>query len=206
MGGITESSAFLNWRMNENDRASNYGVMAEGYHLAAIRLLDSLIHDNGGHDADAVVYPILFSGHQCIELYLKAIMILIYEANGNVSWSAEIKRTHDLQRLLNSLNSKLSSDEQIVKGKGTQALFDFIQICKQVGDDSQGEYYIDFARYPESLPKDGPTPVSYPFVVNKSELIFDLCQLRQVIDEACGLLSGVYAQWLNRADDAGAAE
>ena len=206
MGGITESSAFLNWRMNENDRASNYGVMAEGYHLASIRLLDSLIHDNSSHDADAVVYPVLFLGHQSVELYLKAIVILIYGANGNNPWLAEIKQVHDLQRLLNSLNSKMPSGERIVKGKDTQALFDFIEICKQVGDDSQGEYYIDFARYPERLSKDSQSPVSYPFVVNKSEFIFDLDQLRQVIDEACDLLSGVYAQWLNRVDDAGTAE
>ena len=51
--------AFPNWRMNEFDRASNYVAMAEGYKIGAIRLLDSLLDDNIGHDADAVIFPIL---------------------------------------------------------------------------------------------------------------------------------------------------
>lgn len=200
MNGITEANAFLNWRMNKSDRANNYGSMAEGYHLAAIRLLDLLVRDNGGHDADVVIYPVLFSGHQCVELYLKAIAILSCEANGNNPWMIEIKQVHNLDRLLNSVNSKLPDGEKIVKGKETQALFDFIDMCKQVGDDSQGEYFVDFARYPENLPKVGSIPTTYPFVVKNDEFIFNLKELKELISETCNLLSGIYAQWFDRAD------
>lgn len=199
MNNITERNAYINWRMDKNDRAINYGAMAEGYHLAAIRLLDSLIEDNSFHDADVVIFPILFSGHQSVELYLKAVGILISEAGGNNPWEAEIKDSHNIQRLLDSLNSKLPNNEKLIKVKATKSLFDFIDLCKQLGDDSAGDYFVDFARYPEQFAKKSKTRASYPFVLEEGKFVFDLTNTKLIIDETCELLGGLYAQWLDRA-------
>ena len=200
MSNITEGNAYLNWRMNKKDRAINYGAMAEGYYLAATRLLDSLIENNSDHEADVIIYPVLFSGHQSIELYLKAIGILISEANGENPWQAKIKSVHDIQRLLDSLNSKLPSNEKIIKVSATKPLFDFIDVCKQVGDDSKGDYFVDFARYPEHVANNSLPRTSYPFVLEGDRFVFDLSQTKALIDDACRLLSGLYAQWLERVE------
>ena len=200
MNNITERNTHLYWRMDKRDRPVNYGSMAEGYHLAALRLLDSLIDNNSGHDADVVMFPILFSGHQSIELYLKAISILVAEANGENPWQAPIKDTHNIQRLLDSLNSKLPDNEKITKNVDTKSLFTFIDICMQIGDDSSGSYYVDFSRYPEHLANHNTPRRSYYFVLNDDNtLIINISKIRTIIDEACSLLGGLYAQWLDRA-------
>lgn len=196
----TNSKAYLNWRMDECERAANYGAMAEGYHRAAIRLADSLMRDNVGHDADVIVYPIIFSGHQSVELYLKGIKLLVEEAQfGDNPWQCEVKDSHDLERLLNSLNSKLPNNERIVNVAETKPLFDFIHFCKQVGDDSVGGYYVDFARYPEHLSNCKRSPVHYPFTRNNSQFIFSISALKKLIGEACTFVEGLYSQWLDRA-------
>lgn len=198
MNNITEKYAYLGWRMDKRSRAINYGSMAEGYHLAASRLLESLERDNSGHDADAIMYPVLFSGHQSIELYLKAIGLLIAESNGENPWQIEIKDTHNVRRLLNSVNSKLPDDERITKDAATKPLFDYIDMCMRIGDDSTGDYYVDFARYPEHLANKKMPRTSYPFVLKDNKFIFNIHDVKTLINDACNLLDGLYAQWLDR--------
>lgn len=40
---VANCIAYLEWRMSVRDRASNYVVMAEGYFLAVIRLIESCL-------------------------------------------------------------------------------------------------------------------------------------------------------------------
>ena len=192
---LTEEYAYLNWRMRQLDRAHNYAVMADGYKLAAIRLLDSLITDNVGHDADAVIFPVLFDAHQSLELCLKALIIVSSEAMGTSPWQVKICQTHALPKLINSLNSKLPADEQkLVKNDETKALFDLITLLESVGRDEEGGYYVDFARYPERDPSN-----QYIFVKDNS-LVFHLPKLRDVIESGCEFLDGFYALWEDRTD------
>lgn len=194
MSGLNQY-AFLNWRMREYDRAGNYAAMAEGYKIGAIRLLDSLLHDNVGHDADAIIFPVLFDAHQSLELYLKAIKIAVEEANGSNPWFAKVIRSHDLSELISSLNSSLPSDEpKIVLAEETKPLFDLIDILKTVGDNGEGGYYFDFARYPEKQAGE-----SYVFV-RDSSLVFDLERIKQVVTDGCDFLDGYCAMWFERVD------
>lgn len=187
MSGLNKY-AFPNWRMHEYDRAGNYAVMAEGYKIGAIRLLDSLLHNNVGHDADAVIFPVLFDAHQSLELYLKATSIAVEEANDLNPWSAKVIRSHDLLELIGSLNSSLpSSEPKIALAKETKPLFDLIDLLKTVGDNGKGGYYFDFARYPEKQAGE-----SYIFVRDDS-LVFDLEGIKRVVADGCDFLDGYCA-------------
>lgn len=191
----TEQYAYLNWRMDKADRSLNYAMMAEGYWKAAIRLLDSLLDDNAAHDADAVVLPVLFDAHQSLELYLKATRIAVCEAKGSNPWGVNIKVTHNLDKLTSSLNSALdANDEQLVKAKETAAYYQLVALLEYVGNDSEGGYYVDFARYPEKE-----SGKLYVFV-DSDKYIFNLENLRTVIDDGCRFMDSFYWHWQNRAD------
>lgn len=192
---FTNQRAYLNWRMSKDDRASNYAAMGEGYSHAALRLIDSLLEDNVGHDADAVIFPVLFCAHQSIELYLKATRIAAHEATGINPWKVKNDNTHDLERLLSSLNSCIDNDqEKLKRNPGTAPLFDLIDLLRTVGDDKAGGYFVDFARYPEK----GPGQL-YLFV-NDDKLVFELLEIRKLIDDGCSFIKGYFSLWQERAD------
>ena len=191
----TEQFAYLNWRMDKRDRSLTYAMMAEGYWKASVRLLDLLLNDNGGHDADAVVFPILFDAHQSLELYLKATRIAACEAKGSNPWAVNIKTSHDLDKLIASLNSVFDDgDEYFIDKKDTADLFRLVDLLKFVGADGEGGYYVDFARYPEKEPGK-----SYLFV-ESDEFVFDLKELKALINTGCQFLDGFYWMWQERAD------
>lgn len=146
--------AFLGWRMNPNDRAGNYCVLAEGYEKAALRLLESLQKDNSKHDADAVVFPVLFCAHQSVELYLKAAYISQQAPNRKDQENVEVLRTHNLHSLIDKFNEEATYDTKIKRNANeeSESLYELIDICEHIGEKANG-YFPDFARYPESLQK-----------------------------------------------------
>ena len=172
-----------------------YAAMGEGYSHAASRLMDSLLEDNVGHDADAVIFPALFCSHQSIELYLKATRIAAREATGFNPWKVKIKDTHNLKCLLSSLNSCIDNgQERLKRNLETAPLFDLIDLLMFVGDDKTGGYFVDFARYPEKE-----SGQLYLFV-DDDKLVFELSKIRQLIDNGCSFIEGYYSLWQERAD------
>lgn len=191
----TEQFVYLNWRMDKRGRSLNYAMMAEGYWKASVRLLDLLLNDNEGHDADAVVFPTLFDAHQSLELYLKATRIAVCEAKGSNPWTINIKTSHDLDKLIASLNSVFDDgDEYFIDKKDTACIFRLVDLLKSVGADGEGGYYVDFARYPEKEPGK-----SYLFV-ESDEFVFDLKELKALINTGCRFMDGFYWMWQERAD------
>lgn len=194
---FTEQQAYLNWRMSEGDRASNYAAMGDGYKLAALRLIDSLLDDNIGHDADAVIFPVLFCAHQSIELYLKAARIAVCESMGNNPWAVKLAATHNLDSLLSSLNSCVTEEsERLTQNKDTAPLFALINMLKSVGDDKNSNYYVDFSRYPE---KDAGQVYLF---VEDDKLVINLLRVKKLIECGCSFIDGYYALWEDRADSA----
>lgn len=197
---ITENQAYLNWRFRSSDRAHNYASMADGYCMAAQRLAASLLNDNIGHDADVVIFPILFSAQQSLELYLKAIQIRIAEANSENPWVCEVEKSHDLVKLLNSLNKVLPQGETVDQNEHTQSFFELLDLFKALAPDSSGSYFSDFARYAESLGSKKRPRVSYAYV-DDDKFVLNIQQIGSLINEACDLLAGIYALWEARAGD-----
>ena len=74
--------------------------------------------------------------------------------------------------LASSLNLAFSVyDERLIRTKDTAAYFELADLLKTIGDDSEGGYYVDFARHPEKEPGK-----SYVFVQN-DKFVFHLEEL-----------------------------
>lgn len=110
-------------------------------------------------------------------------------------YSVSIKTIYDLDRLASSLNSAFSvNDERLIWTKDTAAYFELADLLKTIGDDSEGGYYVDFARYPEKEPGK-----SYVFV-QYDKFVFNLEELKAVIDGGCQFMDWLYWLWQEGAD------
>lgn len=196
--------AYLEWRMSVHDRAPNYVVMAEGYFLAVIRLIESLMQEDGRHDADAVIYPMLFNLHQGIELYLKGTSIALDQIKQEGSqWEVDIKKTHDLELLIDCLNEHVTAigcKDLLERNESTAPLYDAVDLCKWVGDDRRGSYYVDFARYPEQLRKSKPTVIEHAFVLADDCMTVNLNGLLTIVRECFDFLDGYYSQFADQLE------
>lgn len=192
---VTHSFAYTNWRMSIDDRASNYEAMAEGYKTASMRLLDSLLIDNCTHDADAVIFPILFCAHQSIELYLKAAKIKVLQCTKDCNpWKAKFPDKHDLTKLVSSLNSAIpdNNGNRLTRSEQTSPFFDLVDFLQSIGTDGESSYYPDFARYPEKTKKD--ELVKYRFVEDGS-LVISLVASKDLIANGLRFIEGYCAMW-----------
>lgn len=110
-------------------------------------------------------------------------------------YSVSIKTIYDLDRLASSLNSAFSvNDEWLIWTKDTAAYFELADLLKTIGDDSEGGCYVDFARYPEKEPGK-----SYVFV-QYDKFVFNLEELKAVIDDGCQFMDWLYWLWQEGAD------
>ena len=124
---------------------------------------------------------------------MKAARIAAREATGINPWKVKNDNTHNLERLLSSLNSCFDNDQERLKRNPlTAPLFDLIDLLKTVGDDKAGGYFVDFARYPEK----GPGQL-YLFV-NDDKLVFELPKIRKLINDGCGCIEGYFSLWQER--------
>lgn len=110
-------------------------------------------------------------------------------------YSVSIKTIYYLDRLASSLNSAFSvNDERLIWTKDTAAYFELADLLKTIGDDSEGGYYVDFARYPEKEPGK-----SYVFV-QYDKFVFNPEELKAVIDDGCQFMDWLYWLWQKGAD------
>lgn len=186
--------ATINWRMDESNRYGNYQVIADGYFIAADRLIDSLLRNNVGNDADAVIFPIMFCGYHGIELYLKAT-IGINRSKQNNQWNVNIEGGHDVGTLIGYLNSELPPSEQLNDSNPdaeTKELFELLGFFNSIGIDSGGQFHVDFARYPESKTKQGSK--LYSFVTSNDPINIDLSILQMHLRTIRELFFGLYSR------------
>lgn len=181
--------------MNPYDRENNYAMMANGYQNATKRLLDSLLKDNSSHDADTTIFPILFCCHQCIELNLKAALIALHELKSGNPWTAEVEKDHNLNGLIKLYNKANSDNSVAIRNEGpTAVLYDFIDLCELLGKIDNNPYHPDFARFPESLPRNMKKGVirRYPFLFDSEDKTLDLVKVQELLLEACRISSGIF--------------
>lgn len=198
---ITENYAYVNWMMNKWDRAQNYGSLADGYHNASLRLLDSLIADNSNHDADTVIFAALFCAYHSLELYLKGTKIYCCQVDDINPWHVSVADKHDIQKLIDSLNSHFERNERLTKNNPeVKAIFKFLDLYGALGTDEDGAFHPDAMRFPESPTNKKELPKRYAYVVDNGQLRIDIGTTRLIVDEACSLASGIYGMWMTRAE------
>lgn len=73
-----EKTAYLNWRSNKyTNQRRQLVVMGDNFFSSAYNLLQQCINDNGDKKADSWIFPIMFNIVHGIEIYLKAINVIL---------------------------------------------------------------------------------------------------------------------------------
>lgn len=190
-------NAYLNWRTKQNDHFNNMNVIASGFASASLELVEKTITSgNLGHEADELIFPILFNTNHAIEVYLKTISWTI---NVLLKKEETYDNTHDLKRLMNSvkeLTEELHTDFDFDHHYGLlnryiDELYQTIQIPK---DNGQNFVDISFSRYTLTTQKQP------QFYVNKlTNVVIDLenfCNVFTDIFDKLDNLSSYYQNWI----------
>lgn len=144
-------NAYLNWRVDKDAPQRNLAQLADGYALAAKKLLEDVLKDNHAKDADILIFPILYSVDQMIELYLKAI---ICEIEILSEGKANSYKTHDIKSLLDTMIAKVKKRESKTAGLNKHLaevknyIDELYSYIKETDANGKTKINIDFARYP----------------------------------------------------------
>ena len=140
-------TAYMNWRMDAHSAEHNLAEMGNGFFLAAECLLQNALDNNRDKRADVLVFPILYSIDQGIEVYLKAIICLIELI---ASGESNNYTTHNILQLFREMKSLIKKKEKTTKGldKHLNSLSAYSNELVNVAADKKGNPKMDFARYP----------------------------------------------------------
>lgn len=190
-------NTYINWMISTYEEYLNTIVMAEGYSIAAIKLIEIFLEDNSLHQGDKVIFPILFSINQAIELYLKVTINEIEEINNK---PVSKFKTHDIKLLFNDLISKIKKEEGDSKklNEFKENLESYItEIYEHISsDDSKGKgNFLDFTRYPTDNNKN-----PHFYVKEMNNIIIDLENLLSRFKEIKENLEGLAWMYKSRLD------
>lgn len=89
-----DKTAYLNWRTEIHEPIHNMNVLADGYLQSALILARQCLEDNCDKKADILIFPMLFSVNQAIELYVKSIC---WSVNILLGYKSSYKENHDIR-------------------------------------------------------------------------------------------------------------
>ena len=191
-------NAYLNWRTSKEDVAKDLEVLAEGFATAALLLINKALEDNSDKKADIIIFPILYSIDQSVEVYLKAIIRMIETLNGG---AVNSYTTHDIQSLLNTTLGMMKKREATTKGlsKHIEPLKKYIDelyaLIKVKDQDGKETLNIDFARYPIDT-------VGEPhfYVKDSKNVVIDVENLLHRFEEIKDCLSSLCSYYENQLE------
>ena len=152
-----DKTAYMNWRTNPHEPIHNMQVLANGYIQAAIELAKSCLDDNSDKKADVIVFPMLFSLNQGIELYEKTIY---WSLNILLENKKAYPDNHKIREIWYSDKEKIKQfgfDESA--GRGEKEFYSMSEVLekylnelyRKIGKDNMVDtafHNIDFSRYP----------------------------------------------------------
>lgn len=145
-------TAYMNWRTDKHDQVANFITLADGYAEGSLLLIGECLEDNTDKKADSVIFPILFSVNQAIELYLKAI-----EWSLNILGGRDAKFTggHDIRQIWQTVKGKVNGYEKNERRDQFKALTDKLddyinELYSKIdpAGKAKGIKNMDFSRYP----------------------------------------------------------
>ena len=152
--GNTETTAILNWRVNQKQNLScNFAEMGKGFMQAAGMIAKGSLEEKEKWEKkfDVVVFPALFSIIQSCELYFKAINISLEF----LILDQDVKQhgQHNIQGLYYEMiaNIKKSGEEN-----PNGAIKEFKLIKDFIDEVYTNTNLMDFPRYPVSAKKGSP--------------------------------------------------
>lgn len=147
-------NAYMNWRTNTHEPIQNMNVIAEGYFQSTILMAKSCLRNNENKDADALIFPMLFSVNHAIESYVKSIC---WSLNILLGYKSTFKENHDIRGIWLTVKQKI---KEYGFGYGREET-DFNQMINSLelypdeiskaimeSDINNAYHNIDFSRYP----------------------------------------------------------
>ena len=180
-------TAYLNWRTNEHEPIHNMNVLAQGYMLGATVMIDDCLENNiVDCRADAMIFPILFSFNQAIELYLKS---LYWSINILLGYKSGYKENHDIRGIWLTVKQKVFEFGFNVEGASEEGftnmtktlesyIYELTDKIKINNDVNTAFHNIDFSRYPLNNRKE-----KHFYVTEYDNVVVDLENFLSVVKE-----------------------
>jgi len=174
-----EKTAFLNWRVYQDDEIGNILSLAEGFLNSSINLLKLCVSNNEDNKADMLIFPILTNLNHGMELYLKALIWTLNKLNKS---EEKFSKTHNLKTLINESLKKIKETEGDDSFKhfsqSTTELQSYIsELYEKINTDGKSDN-IDFSRYPITKKMK-----NHFYVAEKENVEIDLVHLLNVTEK-----------------------
>lgn len=150
-----EKTAYLNWRSNKyTNQRRQLVVMGDNFFSSAYNLLQQCINDNGDKKADSWIFPIMFNIVHGIEIYLKAINVIL-----NIVLNEQnqvIQGGHDIKQLCQTSKSLILKYKNRNKNETTDQMWTAIKVIENFIENIYEKINdMTFARYPMDKNKNG---------------------------------------------------
>lgn len=150
-----EKTAYLNWRSNKyTNQRRQLVVMGDNFFSSAYNLLQQCINDNGDKKADSWIFPIMFNIVHGIEIYLKAINVIL-----NIVLNEQnqvIQGGHDIKHLCQTSKSLILKYKNRNKNETTDQMWTAIKVIENfIENIYEKTNDMTFARYPMDKNKNG---------------------------------------------------
>ena len=150
-----EKTAYLNWRSNKyTNQRRQLVVMGDNFFSSAYNLLQQCINDNGDKKADFWIFPIMFNIVHGIEIYLKAINVIL-----NIVLNEQnqvIQGGHDIKQLCQTSKSLILKYKNRNKNETTDQMWTAIKVIENFIENIYKKANdMTFARYPMDKNKNG---------------------------------------------------
>lgn len=146
-----DKMAFMNWRMSEDAVDRHFINLADGYLSSAIILAKQCLICNSDKKADILIFPILANANHGIELYLKAMTMMV---NRTLNVESKIQGKHNIAQIFRMLKSKITAladpEERKAFEKSMVELENYIEELAAKIDSNSKNDKMDFSRYPIS--------------------------------------------------------
>ena len=150
-----EKTAYLNWRSNKyTNQRRQLVVMGDNFFSSAYNLLQQCINDNGDKKADSWIFPIMFNIVHGIEIYLKAINVILNIVLNEQNQA--IQGGHNIKQLCQTSKNLILKYKNKSKNETTDQMWTAIKVIENFIEN----IYIKtddmtFARYPIDKNKNG---------------------------------------------------
>lgn len=173
-----EKTAYLNWRSNKyTNQRRQLVVMGDNFFSSAYNLLQQCINDNGDKKADSWIFPIMFNIVHGIEIYLKAINVIL-----NIVLNEQnqvIQGGHDIKQLCQTSKSLILKYKNRNKNETTDQMWTAIKVIENfIENIYEKTNDMTFARYPMDKNKNGHF---YIQTLNNSVIDMELLEKQMVI-------------------------
>lgn len=150
-----EKTAYLNWRSDRfTDQRRQLVVMGDNFFSSAYNLLQQCINDNGDKKADSWIFPIMFNIVHGIEIYLKAINVILNIVLNEQNQA--IQGSHDIKQLCQTSKSLILKYKNKNKNEITDQMWTAIKVIENfIENIYEKTDDMTFARYPMDKNKNG---------------------------------------------------